>query len=570
MGDDNFSCTEEDGSHYTHRWSRKLLSWGVEVRGEWWIQVCLHVSQGDCQQASCRSLRGNEQTRNLAKYSSSGCRQISIYCRSCGPSYSHCILVHLYASFAAGTLGPVIFGLGLRDTCLVILFFNLLCSALPAYLTTWGPKLGLRQMCQARYSFGYVSHEDILWHRSLSAISMQILRRNRSQCIQSRVNGRILYFKLYPWGANIIKYIERQSQLECRDSSYYGYIIIGRCDILTNVVVYSSLKIVSFCGLRVLSWYERVAWIPVLVVYVVALGVGGKHLGNPLPAAPASASTILSFASTIAGFVITYSPLASDFTIYYTQVFPGNIFNFHVLTPLNSPYSWKIFLYSYLGFNIPIILCQCLGAAVVVAVPSVPAWSDGYDNGNVGGLLEAMLRPTGNFGKFLTVLLALSVTANIAPTFYSFSLSFQVFIPPLVVVPRYLFSILATAILIPVSIVGSHKFYDTLTNFLGLIGYWASAFGAVVLLEHLVIRRGDFAAYDLRYWNDMRRLPTGIAALSACALACALIVPSMDQVWFVGPIAQKTGDIGFELAFVATAIFYVPLRYLELRFKSLV
>jgi hypothetical protein len=62
----------------------------------------------------------------------------------------------------------------LRDAALVIVFFNLLCAAPPAYLcvpsfpslhlsalgltqssSTWGPKLGLRQMCQARYSFGY-------------------------------------------------------------------------------------------------------------------------------------------------------------------------------------------------------------------------------------------------------------------------------------------------------------------------------------------------------------------------------------------------------------------------------
>ena len=84
------------------------------------------------------------------------------------------------------------------------------------------------------------------------------------------------------------------------------------------------------------------------------------------------------------------------------------------------------------------------------------------------------------------------------------------------------------------------------------------------------MRRGSFAAYDYRYWDDYRRLPTGLPALGACLLACALIVPSIDQVWFVGPIAEKTGDIGFELAFVSTPVFYVPLRYLELRFRPLV
>ena len=124
--------------------------------------------------------------------------------------------------------------------------------------------------------------------------------------------------------------------------------------------------------------------------------------------------------------------------------------------------------------------------------------------------------------------------------------------------------------LIPVSIVGAHKFYDTLTNFLGLIAYWASAFGAVVLAEHFVVRRGRFDAYDLRFWADARALPTGLAALGACALSCALIVPSMDQVWYTGPIAKTTGDIGFEVAMVITAICYVPMRLLELRYRKLV
>lgn len=80
-----------------------------------------------------------------------------------------------------------------------------------------------------------------------------------------------------------------------------------------------------------------------------------------------------------------------------------------------------------------------------MAVPSVPDWEIGYAGGNVGGLLEAMLHPVGGFGKFLTVLLSLSVAANIAATFYSISINLQVLIPALLHVPRYVFSIVATA-----------------------------------------------------------------------------------------------------------------------------
>ena len=130
--------------------------------------------------------------------------------------------------------------------------------------------------------------------------------------------------------------------------------------------------------------------------------------------------------------------------------------------------SWKVFLSSYAGLLLPIVCTnlvffitlflyphfiittcqislQCFGAAVAVAIPSVPAWQRGYEGGNVGGLLEAILSPLGNFGKFLTVLLSLSVAANNSLAFYSISINLQAFMPFLASVPRYVFSVVATA-----------------------------------------------------------------------------------------------------------------------------
>ena len=63
-------------------------------------------------------------------------------------------------------------------------------------------------------------------------------------------------------------------------------------------------------------WFERIIWFPVFIAFVVALGVSGKHLTSP-PVEPATVQEILSFAGVIAGFTITYSPLGSDFTMYY-------------------------------------------------------------------------------------------------------------------------------------------------------------------------------------------------------------------------------------------------------------
>lgn len=83
-----------------------------------------------------------------------------------------------------------------------------------------------------------------------------------------------------------------------------------------------------------------------------------------------------------------------------------------------------------------------------------------------------------------------------------------------------------------------------------------------------MFRRNDFSSYDLEIWNDPRRLPRGISALAAGIASVALIVPSINQVWFVGPIGKVTGDIGFEVAFFVSGILYVPFRWIEGRLRK--
>ena len=93
-------------------------------------------------------------------------------------------------------------------------------------------------------------------------------------------------------------------------------------------------------------------------------------------------------------------------------------------------------------------------------------------------------------------------------------------------------------------------------------------FVSALCVEHLYFRKGNFALYDIQSWNVPSQLPLGGAALGACALSFALVIPSMSQVWYTGPIARKTGDIGFEVATVVTALLYVPLRHLEKRWRG--
>ncbi|KAH9174764.1 NCS cytosine-purine permease [Lactarius sanguifluus] len=325
---------------------------------------------------------------------------------------------------------------------------------------------------------------------------------------------------------------------------------VGNISWTAGIVVVSVISLfISFCGLKVLSWFERVVWIPVVLVFIIAACVSGKHFSDAPAALPATTSQALNFGATIAGSTITWATISSDYTTYFH---PGVS-------------SWRIFWYSYAGLVLP----TCLGAAAAITAPVMPAWDAEYAGGNIGGLIDAMLEPVGKFGKVLMVFVSLSVTGNNVPTMYSFGMSLQTFIPPLVVVPRYMFSMVATAVIIPLSIAGQHKLYSALSNFLSFIGYWAGPWAAAVLVEHLYFRKGDFALYDLQSWNVPSKLPLGAAALTASALSFALVIPSMDQVWYEGPIARTTGDIGIELAMAVTALLYVPLGHLEKRWKGI-
>lgn len=58
------------------------------------------------------------------------------------------------------------------------------------------------------------------------------------------------------------------------------------------------------------------AWIPVFIATFVALGLSAKHLGTPAPTSPAPVAEVFSFISIIAGFVLTWSGLSSDFSTY--------------------------------------------------------------------------------------------------------------------------------------------------------------------------------------------------------------------------------------------------------------
>ncbi|KAI1190445.1 NCS1 nucleoside transporter [Nemania serpens] len=415
-----------------------------------------------------------------------------------------------------GMLATTVFQLSLRDASLTILFFSALCTTAPAFMGCGGYKTGLRQMIQARYSWGLYVVTILLVLNAATVTGFSI--------VAAIVSGQTIA-AINPGNVSVT----------------VGIVIV----ILASFVL-------SLLGYQVLHIWERWQWLPNLVAITITVGVGGRHLADQQEVPAATASQVLSYGGLIAGYFITFGGTASDFSIYHD--------------PRAS--LRKVFTYIYLGIFTPSVPLLILGAAMGGAVPVVPGWAEAYESYGAGGVTAAMLEPAGGFGKFVLVLLALSVIGNIGISMYPVALNLQMLLPAFTKVPRFIFTLAVTALMIPLSIAASRAWEESLENFLAVIGYWAGFFDAVLIEEAIVFRRLDWDSYDHSAWNVGRRLPSGIAALVASLLSLGLVVPGISEVWFVGPFAKTTGDIGFELAFFGTALFYFPLRWLEIKWQG--
>ena len=99
---------------------------------------------------------------------------------------------------------------------------------------------------------------------------------------------------------------------------------------------------------------------------------------------------------------------------------------------------------------------------------------------------------------------------------------------------------------------------------LDIIGYWSTIFAAIVLTEHFLFRKNNFNSYHIQDWDKPSKLPIGIAALLSFLGGFGIVIPSMSQVWYTGPIAKAgTGDIGVLTGAVVGATLYAILRALE-------
>ncbi|GME98922.1 unnamed protein product [Ambrosiozyma monospora] len=258
-------------------------------------------------------------------------------------------------------------------------------------------------------------------------------------------------------------------------------------------------------------------------------------------------------------------------------------------------------------------------------------WYETYENDSMGGLLNTVFGEWHGFGKFLLIILWLSLITNNTINTYSSALSVQLidrwFFKHF---PRWLIVVVIFVITLICSMVGRNKFSTILSNFLPMLGYWISIYFTLILEENVIFRstslvrlfrvelyepadneaansseyiygsstptekkehRDDETThtaqttidssipppyattqsipyYNFNAWDNINQHTHGYAACLAFCFGVAGVVLGMNQVYYVGKLASLIGEYNADLgAFLA--IGFTGVTYPLLRYIEL-
>src|SRR5256885_10764937 len=183
------------------------------------------------------------------------------------------------------------------------------------------------------------------------------------------------------------------------------------------------------------------------IMFMIILVLAAPHFSPVVTqnSGLAELAAFITFGGAVYGFATGWSSYAADY---------------NVNQPENTS-ARRVFWLTFLGVFVPCVLLETLGMAFT-------SWKA------LGGgdLLAAVASPLGGFGKFLVILLALSVIANNIPNDYSLGLSMQVLGHAFQRVKRYVWTLIGAVVYVLIALPVAANFNETLTSFLLLVAYW--------------------------------------------------------------------------------------------------
>ncbi|KAI9000120.1 purine-cytosine permease-like protein [Hyaloraphidium curvatum] len=420
------------------------------------------------------------------------------------------------STMVTGALGRTIWVLATYQSILIIFFTNLFTCALVAYMSTYGPKLGLRQMVIARFSFGWFPSKFVALINCIACIGWSMVNVIVGGTLLTAISNG----KLPVWGSILLL--------------AFATIVVG------------------VFGYKIVHYYELVAWAPLLIIFIIVLAEAGPYITNVPNLNDTSlltAGSVLSYMGALLGFAFGWASYASDYNVNMPE----------------DSNRWKVAVYTFFGLFIPFVFIESIGIVVASTAGANEELAGVLADSGIIGLTVRLLQPLGGFGTFCLVLLALSTIANNVPNDYSLGLSLQVAGPRVFMkVPRWVWTLIGSAIYVVIACVGANNLTATLENFLLVIGYWGTIYVTVTCIDCFIRDRKGWPVHD---WNAPDKLPYGFAASAALVLGIVGAVLGMAQVWYIGPVGALFGpyggDVGWLMAAAFAAVVYIPGRMIE-------
>ena len=395
-----------------------------------------------------------------------------------------------------GMLAPTVYLLSFKDAAFCAVFGSLLGSCPVAYIATWGPVSGNRTMIFARYTFGW-------WPGKMIVILNLIILLGYC-LIDLVVAGQIL------------SAISTNGDLS---------VVVG------IIIVAVICWVITTFGISSFHFYERYAFIPQVVALSILYGVSASNFDLEAPSTGDPRTVTgnrLSFFSLCFSAAITYAGGAADYFVYY---------------PPNTP-RLPLFVVSLLGLVSSFTFALIVGIGLASGVATNAAYASAYNAGQ-GALWAEGFSSLNGFGRFLGVVIALGLIANVIAPTYSSGIDFQILSLAFQRIPRFVWNTAGVIIYTVCALAGRDHLSEIFTNFLALMGYWVAIWIAITIEEQIIFRRKS--GYDWSAWNDEARLPIGLAAFIAFLVGWAGAILCMAQVWYIGPIARLVGENGADV-----------------------
>lgn len=489
-----------------------------------------------------------------------GIERIQPYERSTNKFKQFISVIGLWLSACGGLssmstffLGPLLFGLGLRKTLVSGLIGETIGCAIAAYCSLMGPRSGCRQMVSARFLFGWWFVKFVSLISIIGVVGWSV--------VNSVVGGQILVS-----------------------------ISNGSIPLVVGIIIVAIISlVVAIGGIKQLLRVEAFLSIPVNFAFMMLYIVASKkfsHLTNIdsitiVPDAATAKGNWLSFFSLCYSVTGTWGTIASDY---------------YILFPENTP-DIQVFCLTFFGTLIPSTFVGVLALLIGNVALTYEPWMLAYETYGMGGILNEAFKPWGGGGKFLLILIFLSLISNNIINTYSAAFGIQLAARVFSKIPRWIWALVVTAVYLTAALVGRNQFSTILGNFLQMVGYWISMYFIILFEENTIFRTDRFIHlytkefpsgerdltekigtselrknqhYNFKIWNDYSSLSFGIAATGAFLCGVTGAVLGMSQTYWVGPVAKKMGgefggDIAMWLCMGISGLVFPLLRYVELK-----